>query len=169
MKLCGSAAFENGVRIGALGSLKVDYFTHCHAQGLLAVVYRFNADTGGILVCCKHGIVTHDRSSNSYWVPHDKYRFIATNDSTFPISNTLQGVRDKVLTGNFVDDTDTPRISFSKYVDIDLGSVSSVKKAVGKSEGCSSRAVMGRCLGRSVHPQARILSRNSVDIWRGKD
>ncbi len=43
------------------------------------------------------------------------------------------------------------------------------QECVGKCEGCSSGVVMDRRLGRSVHPQARILSRNSIDVWRGKD
>ncbi len=142
---------ENGVGIGALVSLKFDYHTHCHAQGLLAIVYRFHTDAGGILVCCKHSIVTHDGSSNSYWVPYDKYRIIATHNSTFPISKKLQAVRDEVLEGNFVDDTGTPRISFSKYVDIDLVSASSVKKAKGCSckrgcnKGCGCKKKGMRC------------------------
>ncbi len=37
MKICGQAALESGVGIGALVSLKVDYHTHCHVQGLLAI------------------------------------------------------------------------------------------------------------------------------------
>jgi hypothetical protein len=36
-------------------------------------------------------------------VPYNKYRVIAPNDTTFPISNKLQTVHDKVLVGNFVD------------------------------------------------------------------
>jgi hypothetical protein len=40
---------------------------------------------------------------------------------------------------------------------------------VGKSEGYLSRVVMDRRLGRSTHHRARILSRNSMDVWRGKD
>jgi hypothetical protein len=59
-------------------------------------------------------------------VPYDKYRVIALNDTTFPISNKLQAVKDKVLAGNFVDAKITPRISFSKYVIIDLGTTSPV-------------------------------------------
>jgi hypothetical protein len=47
---------------------------------------------------------------------------------TFPISNNLQVMRDKVLAGSFVDDKSTSRISFSKYVNIDLGTTSLVKK-----------------------------------------
>ncbi len=39
MKVCGKAAVDSGIGIGALVSLKVDYRTHCHAQGLLAIVY----------------------------------------------------------------------------------------------------------------------------------
>ncbi len=38
MKICGQAALDSGVGIGALVSLKVDYHTHCHAQGLLVIV-----------------------------------------------------------------------------------------------------------------------------------
>jgi hypothetical protein len=120
MNICGQAALESGVGIGVLVSMKVDYRTHCHVQGLLAIVYRFQENSGGILVCCKHGIITHDKTSNDYWVPYDKYRVIAWNDTTFSISDKLQAVRDKVLAGNFVDAKITPRISFPKYVDIVL-------------------------------------------------
>jgi hypothetical protein len=60
MKICGKAALDSGIGIGALVSLKVDHRTHCHAQGLLAIVYRFQENSGGILVCCEHGIITHD-------------------------------------------------------------------------------------------------------------
>ncbi len=41
MKMCGKAAVDYGIGIGALVSLKVNYRTHCHAQGLLAIVYQF--------------------------------------------------------------------------------------------------------------------------------
>jgi hypothetical protein len=41
MKVCGQAALESGVGIGVLVSLKVDYCTHCHVQGLFVIVYRF--------------------------------------------------------------------------------------------------------------------------------
>ncbi len=43
------------------------------------------------------------------------------------------------------------------------------QECVGKSEGCSSGVVMDRRLGRSVHPRARILSINSMNVRRGKD
>ncbi len=93
---------------------------HTHTHTLLEIVYKFQENSGGILVCCEHGIVTHDGSSKDYRVPYDKYRVIAWNDSTFPIFVKLQAVRDKVLAGNFVDDKVTPRISFSKYVELTL-------------------------------------------------
>jgi hypothetical protein len=100
-------------------------------------LHRFQ-NSGGILVYCEHGIITHNGTSNDYWVPYNKYRVIARNDTTFPISNKLQAVPDKVLAGNFVDAKITPRISFSKYVDIDLGTTSLVKKA----KGCSCKKGM---------------------------
>jgi hypothetical protein len=43
------------------------------------------------------------------------------------------------------------------------------QECVGKSEGYSSRVLMNRHLRRSVHHRARILSGNSMDVWRGKD
>jgi hypothetical protein len=150
MKQRGRAALENGVGIGALVLLKVDYRTHCHAQGLFAIVYRFNTDTGGILVCCKHGVVTHDGSSNSSNALRQVQSY-CNKHSTFPMSNKLQGVHDKVLAGNFVDDAGTQIISFFKYVDIDLGSASPVKKAKGCSfkrgckKGCGCKTKGLRC------------------------
>jgi hypothetical protein len=60
-------------------------------------------------------------------VPYDKYRVTATKDCSFPISDKLQAVHDKVIAGNFVDDTGTPRISFTKYVNISWISKSSEK------------------------------------------
>jgi hypothetical protein len=138
-QICGKAALESRVGIGALVSLKVDYCTHCYAQGLLATVYRFQENSGGVLVCCEHGIIIHDGSSKFYWVPYNKYRVIAENDGTFPISKKLQAVHDKVLAGNFVDDKVTPKISFSNYVDIDLGTANPVNKGKGCSckRGCN--------------------------------
>ena len=151
MKMCGKAALDSGIGIGALVSLKVDYRTHCHVQGLLAIVYRFQENSGGILVCCENGIITHDGTSNDYWVPCNKYRVIARNDTTFPISDKLQAMQVKVLPGYFADDKNTPRISFSKYVDIDLGMTSPVKKAKGCSckkgcnKGCGCKKKGFRC------------------------
>ncbi len=77
MKQCGRAAQAAGAGIGAVVVLKVDYRTHSHAQGLMAIVYEMNESTGGILVCCEHGVVTHDGSRKDYWVPYDKY-FVKT-------------------------------------------------------------------------------------------
>jgi len=66
MKQCGRAAQAAGAGVGAVVSLKVDYRTHSHAQGLLAIVYEMKQSTGGILVCCEHGVITHDGSRKDY-------------------------------------------------------------------------------------------------------
>jgi hypothetical protein len=157
MKICGKAALDSGIGIGVLVSLKVDYWTHCHMQGLLAIVYRFQENSGGILVCCEHGIITHDGTRHDYWVSYDKYRVIARNDTTFPISNNVQVMCDKVLAGCFVDDKTTPQLSFSKYVDIVLGMTSPVKKSKGCSykkgcnKGCGCKKKGLRCHSRRVY------------------
>jgi hypothetical protein len=49
--------------------------------------------TGGILVCCEHGVVTHDGSRKDYWVPYDKYDIKARAQDTCPIEEALQSVR----------------------------------------------------------------------------
>ncbi len=50
MKQCGKAALGAGAGIGAVVSLKVDYCTHSHAQGLLGIINEVNEDTGWFLV-----------------------------------------------------------------------------------------------------------------------
>jgi hypothetical protein len=52
MKQYGCAVMAAGAGIGAVVSLKVDYRTHSHVQGLLAIMYETKESTGGILVCC---------------------------------------------------------------------------------------------------------------------
>ncbi len=81
------------------GITKVYYCTHSHAQGLLAIVYEMKEDTGGILVCCEHGVITHDGSRKDYWVPYDKYDIKARAQDTCPIEEALQSVRNLVLEG----------------------------------------------------------------------
>jgi uncharacterized protein YbjQ (UPF0145 family) len=65
IKKCGAAALELGAAPGAVVTLKVDYRTHSHAQGLIAIVYDVKA-TGGILFCCEHGVITHSGTSGDY-------------------------------------------------------------------------------------------------------
>jgi hypothetical protein len=113
IKQCGRAAQAAGAGIGAVVSLKVDYRTHSHAQGLLAIVYEMKKDTGGILVCCEHGVITHDVSRKDYWVPYDKYDIKARAQDTCPIEEALQSVRNLVLEGKY-NATDQQRISYSK-------------------------------------------------------
>jgi hypothetical protein len=92
MKQCGRAVMAAGAGIGAVVSLKVDYHTHSHAHGLLAIVYDTKESTGGILVCCEHGVITHDGSRENYWVPYDRYDVKAKVQDTCPIEEALQSV-----------------------------------------------------------------------------
>ena len=71
IKQRGEQARKDGVGIGAVVTLKVDYRVHCHALGLLGIVYDFLPDSGGVCVCCEHGVVTHDESKKPYYVPYD--------------------------------------------------------------------------------------------------
>ena len=68
-------------------------------------------NTGGILVCCEHGIITHDGSVKDYWVPADKYRVVAKYDEKIPLTDGLHQVRNLVLTGTF-NPTDTEHQGF---------------------------------------------------------
>ncbi len=111
MKQCGRAVQAAGAGIGAVVSLKVDYRTHSHAQGLLVIVYEYEMkeDTGGILVCCEHGVITHDGSRKDYLVPYDKYDIKARAQNTCTIEEALQSVRNLVLEGKY-NSTDQQRI-----------------------------------------------------------
>jgi len=102
MKQCGRAAQAAGAGIGAVVTLKIDFHTHSHAQGLIAIVYEMKESTGGILVCCEHGVITHDGSRNDYWVPYDKYTVNARVQDTCLIEDALQSVRNLVLEGRYV-------------------------------------------------------------------
>ena len=135
----GQAAVASGASKGAVVSLHVDYRTNAHAQGLVAIVYDVK-NTGGILVCCEHGIITHDGSVKDYWVPADKYRVLAKYDDKIPLTDELHQVRNLVLTGTFnPTDTELPRISYSKLHEIMIGATSPLKR----KKGCGCKG--GRC------------------------
>jgi hypothetical protein len=125
----GVAALRNGATPGAVVTLKVDYRTHSHAQGLIGIVFDVKP-TGGIKVCCEHGIITHSGGPGVYWVPADKYVVRAQADDFFPLTEELYTVRDLVLDGKFNEAT-TPTISYNKLHDIMIGATSPAKKAPG--------------------------------------
>jgi len=87
MKRCGIEAIKSEAEVGAVCTLKVDYRTHSHAQGLIAIVYDVKT-TGSILVCCEHGVNTHSGTKTEYWVPVDKYSIIARNEEGCPLWQT---------------------------------------------------------------------------------
>jgi hypothetical protein len=107
---------KSGCRKGAIGILKVDYRTNCHTR-TLAIVFDFNPETGGILVCCEHGIITHEKSKGEYWDAYDKYKVSASRDDRLPIVSELLKVHNMILSGEYNPKEEQKRISFSKYVD----------------------------------------------------
>jgi hypothetical protein len=114
MKQCGKAALEAGAGIGAIVSLKVDNHTHSHAKGLLAIVYKVNERTGGILVCCHHGVINHDGTRGDYWVPYDRYLVVAKADKMVPNQTDLHEVWNLVLNVGYRS-MDQKRMLYSKY------------------------------------------------------
>jgi hypothetical protein len=88
IRRCGDIALRNGAAPGAVVTLKVDYRTHSHAQGLIGVVFGVKP-TGGIKVCCEHGIITHSGGPGVYWVPVDKYVVKAKADDFIPLPEAL--------------------------------------------------------------------------------
>ena len=137
MKQCGAAAMETGASPGAVVSLKVDYCTHSHAQGLIAIVYAVK-ETGGILVCCDHGVITHSGSKGNYWVPVDKYSVVAAKDQNIPIPAGLQAVQELVLSGEY-NPNNKKRILYSKYHEKCIDATSPIKRG----KGCKCRN--GKC------------------------
>jgi hypothetical protein len=60
MKKCGDAALKSGISPGAVVTLQVDYRTCYNPEGLVAIVFDVQPRTGGVRVCCQHGVITHD-------------------------------------------------------------------------------------------------------------
>ena len=126
MERAGKAAIESGAAPGAVVTLKVDYRTHSHAQGLVAIVYNVKK-TGGILVCCDHGVITHSGTKMDYWVPVDKYSVVAKKDESIPLPADLQAVRELVVSGKYNPRT-CPRISYAKLHEICINATSPIKR-----------------------------------------
>ncbi len=119
---------KSGCGKGAIATLKVDYWTNCHVPGLLAIDFDFKPETGGILVCCECGEITHNMSEGEYWVPYDKCKVSASRDAILPIASELQKVCNMIYSGENNPKEQT-RISFSKYVDKEMDSTSPVKRS----------------------------------------
>jgi hypothetical protein len=134
MKRAGKAAMESGAAAGAVVTLTVDYRTHSHAQGLMAIVYDVKENTGGIMVCCDHGVITHSGTKADYYVPFGKYTIVASKDEGIPLPSDLQDVRQLVLSGNFKPET-CPRISYHKLHEICINATSPIKR----NKGCHCR------------------------------
>jgi hypothetical protein len=120
MKQCGKATLVAGAGIVVVVSLKADYCTHSHAQGLLAIIYEVNERTGAILVCCQHRVITHDGTRGDYWVLYDKYLIVAKANKVVPIQTELQEVWNLVLNIGYRS-MDQIRISYSKYHEHEIG------------------------------------------------
>ena len=79
---------------------------------MVGIVYEAKQETGGVLVCCEHGVISHDGSKGNYWVPYDKYKIVAQRDATIPIPPELQAIRNIVLSGEYKSEKQK-RISYS--------------------------------------------------------
>ncbi len=134
MKLFGKQAINEGAAIGAIVALKVDYRTVSQPNGLLGVVYDVKELTGGILVCCEHGVITHSGTKGDYWVPYNMYKIIARRDQNIPLTDALQALRIRVLMGQYVAEGQK-RISYAKLHDAVIQSSSPIKRG----KGCSCR------------------------------
>jgi hypothetical protein len=109
----GDAMMADGLGVGAVVTVKVDYRTHSHAQGLVAIVYKYT-ETGSAIVCCESGVLTHDGSSKDYYVPSDKFKINAGAGESAVIPRRLNQVREDIMNGVY-DYKNMPRISYSKF------------------------------------------------------
>ncbi len=91
----------------------MDGRTYYNSEGLVAIVYQVNPRTGGIKICCEHGIITHVGSAGVYDVPVDRYSINAPSVTFVPFPEKLAEVHNKVEDGLF-NAKIAPRISYSK-------------------------------------------------------
>jgi hypothetical protein len=140
MKQCGDAALKTGISPGAVVTLQVDYRTCYNPEGLVAIVYVVQPRTGGVRVCCQHGVITHDGSKGNYWVPADKYVVKALVGTFLPLPDDLAQVQKMVEDGEFMEkEHQMPRISYSKMHQLQIDANSPIKK----SKGCGCKK--GKC------------------------
>jgi hypothetical protein len=139
MKRRGDCLVAAGLGMGAVLTLKVDYRTHAHAEGLVVIVYKLN-ETSSALVCCESGVVTHDGSKGDYWVPSDKFVVSAGAGELAAIPKSLQNIRDAVVDGTY-DYGAQLRISYSKLHAKIIGASSPCKRAMCSCKGglCGNR------------------------------
>ncbi len=148
MKRCGNAAIVSGAEPGAVVTLKVDHRMHSHAQGLIAIIFDVKK-TGGILVCCKYGVITHSGTKGNYLVPVDKYVIVARKEEECPLPAELAAVCHMVLSGEF-NPKSCPWISYAKLHERSINASSPVKRTMGcrckngvcgKAWGCNQKGV----------------------------
>ena len=138
MKRRGDVLLAEGLGVGAVITVKVDYRMHSHAQGLVSIVYKYS-ETGGTVVCCESGVLTHDGSKRDYYVPSDKYKLMCAASESAVIPEKLQKVRNDILQGKY-DYENMPRISYSKYHQEVMGATSPCKRAICGCKGkCTNR------------------------------
>ena len=150
MKQFGKSVTINGLGPGAVITLKVDYRTHSHAYGLMAIVYKA-LETGGILVCCEHGVVTSSGTRGDFWVPGDKYKVIAGADAEAAISDQLEAVRMEIK-NNTYNYKSQKRISYAKYHEIVMAGASPMKRGCCKcKKGCKAKSCSCRKKQMTCH------------------
>ena len=94
--------------------------------------------TGGVRVCCQHGVITHDGGKGDYWVPADKYVIQAPVGTYLPLPSDLSDVRQMVEDGRFIErEHKMPWISYSKMLQLQIDANSPIKKS--KGCGCKKR------------------------------
>jgi hypothetical protein len=138
MERCGDAALKSGISPGAVVTLQVDLGLTT-IQKLVAIVYDVQPRTGGIKVCCQHGVITYDGDKGDYWVPADKY-IVKTPVVTFlPLPDDLAQVCKMVEDGLFIkEEAKCPRISYNKMHQLQIAANSPIKK----SNGCGCKKGM---------------------------
>jgi hypothetical protein len=134
MKRCAKNAIDLGATVGAVVTLQVDYRTNSHAEGLVAIVYDVNMQTGGILVCCDRGVITHSGDKRKYWVPVDKYKVRAKHNESCALLKAMEDIRNLVLLGKY-NPNPQPRISYSKLHAACVDATSPTRR----TKGCSCK------------------------------
>jgi hypothetical protein len=121
-------------------TLQVDYRTCYNPEGFVAIVFDVQPRTGGVRVCCQHGVITHDGGKGDNWVPADKYVVQAPVGTYLGLPDDLRDVHKMVEDGLFIErEPNMPRISYSKMHQLQIASNSPIKK----SKGCGCNK--GKC------------------------
>jgi hypothetical protein len=105
---------EQGAAVRAVVVVSVDHRVVSHPVGLVGIIYQLRS-TGGACVATAVGILSMSTSKKgNLWLPLDRYVVKAGPEEDCNIPPVLAVIRARILSGEYVDDGNMPRVTIQQ-------------------------------------------------------